>query len=256
MRALTAHTAHASVSRLDAYNVRQRQTRALAQHRAPSLPRPCRAIAIFSAPRARTRRARHVANAHTRCAFSTPIGGARRARQRELWATPQPSVGWTWPQKRGRAPTGHPQRARCCRPREGLPRRHPNGGTRRARSHPAPGSTHEGREKKRRHTFPGTENLYRPAGGVTPRTAPGFSVAYHTQTVLMWPRSAARLVAALMSYGIGSAAYLPLVAHKRSPRLAFTRRRRGARDGKVCIHRLCLVIQTRFIRKEGGERLR
>ena len=84
-------------------------------------------------------------------------------------------------------PEPAPRAAGCppgARPSEGLPRRHPNGGTRRARSHPAPGSTHEGREKKRRHTFPGTENLYRPAGGVTPRTAPGFSVAYHTQQFL------------------------------------------------------------------------
>jgi hypothetical protein len=165
-------------------------------------------------------------------------------------------VGGTWPQRGPPRAPPLPAPPQQRRPQGGLPRRHPTRGTRRARSHRAPRSTHEGREKKRRHTFSETMNLYRPAGGVTPRTAPGFSVAPYILPVLMWPRLAARSVAALMLDGIGAAAYLPPVAHKRSPRLAFTRRRRGARDGKVCIHRLCLVIQTRFIRKEGGERLR
>jgi hypothetical protein len=164
-------------------------------------------------------------------------------------------VGGTWPQRGPpRAPPGTAARRRP--PREDSP-----GGTRRAAR-----GAHDriarrallmkDEKKKRRHTFSETMNLYRPAGGVTPRTAPGFSVAPYITPVLMWPRLAARSVAALMLDGIGAAAYLPPVAHKRSPRLAFTRRRRGARDGKVCIHRLCLVIQTRFIRKEGGERLR
>jgi hypothetical protein len=171
------------MSRLDAYSVRCGQTRV----RPNTEHTHCHARTArsrFSRRHEHARGARDAWRMRALTAHSAHLVAARAdVYSASCGRRRTPSVGWTWPQTRSRARRA-PARARCCRPSEGLPRRHPSGGTRRARSHPAPGSTHEGREKKRRHTFPGTENLYRPAGGVTPRTAPGFSVAYHTQQFL------------------------------------------------------------------------